>query len=149
MGKHCGQDRPESKLQKIIKPATECLDLPDDAYKDGVFANVAMKKLKEFAHYKSKHLIFTEFGYLTVDHCAHKSWELEEQISSLDINQQAQANAFEALFSVFWPEDYWAGGFIWKWFPNMQGHEGYPDKDYTPQGKKSQKIIENWYAADK
>ncbi len=42
-------DSPEGKLHRVIKPATECLDLPDDAYKDGVFANVAIQKLMEFS----------------------------------------------------------------------------------------------------
>lgn len=59
----------------------------------------------------------------------------EQGIEERNINEQAQANCFEALFSTFQPEDWWAGGFMWKWFPNMRGHEGYPERDYTPQGK--------------
>ncbi|MEL6865638.1 MAG: hypothetical protein AAFP19_14520, partial [Bacteroidota bacterium] len=75
-------------------------------------------------------------------------------IQRLNINEQAQANALEALYSSFWQEPFWAGGFIWKWFPNMTGHEGYPGKDYTPQGKKAEAIVKSWYqkvgaAADK
>ena len=33
-----------------IKPATECLDLPDNAYKDGVFADKAVMDLERLSH---------------------------------------------------------------------------------------------------
>ena len=104
-----------------------------------------VKKLRTFSSMTKKPILFTEFGYLTVDQCADKTWELEKKINALDKNEQAQANAIEALFTVFWEEEFWAGGFLWKWFPNMQGHEGYPEKDYSPQGKLSEKVIRDWY----
>jgi hypothetical protein len=88
-----------------------------------------------------KPVLFTEYGYLTVDGCAYNSWELEAKINELEINEQAQANAIDALWKAAAQYDWWAGGFLWKWFPNMQGHEGYPEKDYTPQGKKSAAVL--------
>ena len=91
-------------------------------------------------------VIFTEYGYLTIDGCAGKAWILETEINKRSINQQAQANAIEALFQTFYQEDWWAGGFIWKWFPKMKGHEGYPAKDYTPQGKLSQTVLKSWFS---
>ncbi len=93
-----------------------------------------------------KPVAFTEYGYLSVDGCADKTWELEASIARLDINQQAQANALEALYEVFYAEEYWMGGFLWKWFPNMRGHEGYPAKDYTPQGKLAEKVIHRYFS---
>ena len=42
-------------------------------------------------------------------------------------------------------EDFWAGGFLWKWFPDGMGHEGYPEKDYTPQDKPAELIIKKWF----
>ena len=91
-------------------------------------------------------ILFTEYGYLSVDGCAGKAWELENQIDQKSINQQAQANAIEALMRTFWEEDWWQGSFLWKWFPKMQGHEGYPEKDYTPQGKLSQTVLKLWFS---
>lgn len=105
--------------------------------------------IKKFHNWHRQHqrpIIFTEFGYLSVDGCAGKAWELEHVVRELPINQTAQANALEALFSSFWQQEWWAGGFIWKWFPEMQGHEGYPERDYTPQGKKGMEVLEHWYA---
>jgi len=103
------------------------------------------KDLAAFAKKKNKQIIFTEFGYLSIDNCAHQTWELEKKVKKSRINEQAQANALHALFDNFWKEDFWAGGFIWKWFPEGKGHEGYPARDYTPQGKKAEEVLKNWY----
>ncbi len=96
----------------------------------------------------NKPILFTEYGYLSVDHCASRTWELEPLVKQLPINQQAQSNAIEGLFQTFWSEPYWAGGFLWKWFPNMQGHEGYLERDYTPQGKKAEEVLKKWFSKD-
>lgn len=93
----------------------------------------------------NKPVIFTEYGYLSVDGCAYNSWELEDKINSLSINQDAQANAIEGLWKACAQKHWWQGGFIWKWFPNMRGHEGYPEKDYTPQGKKGEMVLKNMH----
>lgn len=107
-----------------------------------------IRKLELYSSRVGKPILFTEFGYLSVDGCADKAWELEKAVHNLSLNEQAQANAIDALFMAHWNQEYWAGGFLWKWFPNMQGHEGYPDKDYTPQGKKSAEVLKKWFARD-
>jgi len=89
----------------------------------------------------NKPIIFTEYGYMSIDGCAGKAWEIEPKVHATPINEQAQANAVQALHEVFSKKDYWCGGFIWKWFPEMQGHEGYPAKDYTPQGKIAEEVL--------
>ena len=103
-------------------------------------------KLELFSKENNKPILFTEYGYLSVDGCAYRAWELEKEVHQLDINEQAQANALDALFMANWNQSYWAGGFLWKWFPNMDGHEGYPEKDYTPQNKKSAAVLQRWYS---
>jgi hypothetical protein len=104
------------------------------------------ERLKTFSQQQGKPILFSEFGYLTVDNCGWRNWELEQGIKGRKINEQAQANCFEALFATFYPEPWWAGGFLWKWFPEGQGHEGYPERDYTPQGKMGEKTVQRWYA---
>ena len=101
--------------------------------------------LERYSQKEKRPILFTEFGYLSVDGCAYNTWELETKVKQLPINEQAQANAIDALFTVFFEKDYWAGGFIWKWFPDGKGHEGYLDRDYTPQGKKAAAILKKWH----
>jgi hypothetical protein len=103
-------------------------------------------RIKAYSAQQNKPVLFTEFGYLSVEGCGWRNWELEHGIEKRSINEQAQANCFEALFSSFQPEPWWGGGFLWKWFPNMEGHEGYPERDYTPQGKIGEKTLRHFYA---
>jgi hypothetical protein len=102
------------------------------------------ERLRTYSNQQKRPVIFTEYGYLTVNNCGWRNWELESDIFNARINQQAQANCYEALFTVFSKESWWAGGFLWKWFPNDQGHEGYLEKDYTPQGKLAEKVLTEW-----
>ncbi len=97
-----------------------------------------MKALADSTH---KPILFSEYGYLSVDRCAYNSWELEGIIDDVAVNEQAQANAIQALWETLGQEPWWKGGFLWKWFPNMEGHEGYPHKDYTPQGKVAESVL--------
>jgi len=103
------------------------------------------KRLKACSQTHEKPILFTEWGYLSVDGCGWRNWELEQDIKSRNINQQAQANCMEAMLATFQQEDCWAGSFLWKWFPNMRGHEGYPERDYTPQGKLAEEVLRSWY----
>ncbi|NOT38319.1 MAG: hypothetical protein HOP11_13180 [Saprospiraceae bacterium] len=103
-------------------------------------------EMQQFSKNLNKKILFTEYGYLSVNGAAGKSWELEKDIEQRFINEKAQADAFEALFSALYDEKWWAGGFIWKWFPEGMGHEGYPERDYTPQSKIAEKVISHWYS---
>ncbi len=105
-----------------------------------------LDEMKKFSRSLDKEILFTEYGYLTVEGAAGKTWELEKKIRQLPLNQKIQADAYQALFETFWPESFWAGGFAWKWFPEGEGHEGYPEKDYTPQGKEALEVLRQWYS---
>ena len=89
--------------------------------------------------------LFTEFGYMSVDSCASRTWELENRRRQLNANEQAQANALEALFQEFWTDQAWAGGFLWKWYPYEGRRSWYRQKDYTPQNKLAAKTLKKWY----
>ena len=104
-----------------------------------------LQKIRAFQHTVDKPIVFTEYGYLSVDGCAYNTWELEERVMETPINEEAQANAIQSVFETFSKEDYWIGGFLWKWFPHMKGHEGYVSRDYTPQGKKAENVIRHWH----
>ncbi len=103
------------------------------------------QELENFSKKTGKQILFTEYGYLTIDKCAYRAWELEKVIKISNRNENAQANAFAALYQTFADKSWWAGGYIWKWFPNGMGHEGYFDKDYTPQDKKAEEVIKVYF----
>ncbi len=93
----------------------------------------------------NKPILFTEFGYLSVDGCAGKTWELEAKTHQLPTNEKAQANALAALFDFFSQQKYWQGGFLWKWYPYEGNYQERGKNDYTPQKKEAEKILREWY----
>ena len=93
----------------------------------------------------NKPVLFTEYGYLSVDNCAFENWNLESNRRSMAANEQAQARAFDALFKTFRTKVWWSGGFIWKWYIDEGTKERRPETDYTPQDKSSFYTIKKWY----
>ncbi len=104
------------------------------------------QQLENISQKNNKPLIFTEYGYLSVDGCAGKGWEVEKKVHSTPINEEAQANALDALWTFFGQKEWWQGGFLWKWFPNNEGHEGYFERDYTPQGKQAATVLKRHFS---
>ncbi|MBV6644677.1 MAG: hypothetical protein KI790_04475 [Cyclobacteriaceae bacterium] len=87
-----------------------------------------------------KPILFTEYGYQSVVGAAGKHWEVDKS----KLNMTAQANAYRAIFQRFWGEDWFAGGFLWKWhFSDHAG--GLEDPNFTPQGKPSEAVIRQHY----
>ncbi len=103
------------------------------------------KKIEQVQSKYDRPVLFTEFGYLSADGCAYNTWELEKNMKNFEINEQGQANAYNALFETFWEKDWWHGGFLWKWFPQAPDPSSRRYRDYTPQGKLGEEVLEKWY----
>ena len=90
-----------------------------------------------------KPILFTEFGYRSVDYAGREPWESEKRLN--EVNLQAQVNTTQALFEVFWNEPWFRGGFIWKWFHNHTEVGGDNNSRFTPQNKPVESIIKQQY----
>jgi hypothetical protein len=102
--------------------------------------------MHNFSLSKNKKVIFTEYGYKSIDYTAFEPWN---PVNSGNVNLQAQVNAYEALFQKFWEEDWFDGGFLWKWFEDHETAGGPQNKDYTPQNKPVEDIISIQYSKNK
>jgi len=87
----------------------------------------------------NKKIIFTEFGYRSMNHAGKEPWESDHTITN--INMEAQSNLTSALFEELWNEDWFAGGYIWKWYINHKEVGGEEDNQFTPQNKPVENII--------
>ncbi len=92
----------------------------------------------------NKQVIFTEYGYRSIDFSGMKPWESSK---SDYINEKAQTNCLKGFFECFWKEENVAGGFLWKWFHN-QSSGGFNDNGYTPQNKDSERTIRHYYFSE-
>jgi len=99
--------------------------------------------MKDFSEKKGKPILFTEFGYRSMDYAAKKPWLVDR--NDENVNLEAQANATQALFNEFWKEDWFAGGYIWKWFIWHDKVGGENDNRFTPQNKPAETTLKEWY----
>lgn len=101
------------------------------------------KKIFELSLEKDKRVLFTEFGYRSMDFTAKKPWLVDR--NDQNVNLEAQVNAKKAIYSEFWNEEWFAGGYVWKWFIDHDRAGGVEDNRFTPQNKPAQKVISEYY----
>ena len=92
-----------------------------------------------------KPILFTEFGYRSIDNCGWKQWEFEDIPFNQKVNLQAQQNAYQAFFEQFWDQPWFAGVFVWQWYTNDSKAGGDRNSDYTPQNKPAEQLIQDWF----
>jgi len=99
--------------------------------------------IKALSEKEKKPILFTEFGYRSVDYSGREPWKSDRSMT--EVNLEAQTNTTQALFEIFWKEDWFAGGFIWKWFHNYDDVGGEANHQFTPQNKPVETVIRDFY----
>lgn len=103
---------------------------------------VHKEKIKTLSKKVGKPVLFTEYGYRSTDFNAKKPWMSNRETS---VNLEAQVNATQAILEEFWKEDWFAGGFIWKWFIHHERAGGEDNNRFTPQNKPAEKVLQQLY----
>ncbi|MGB0915772.1 MAG: glycoside hydrolase family 113, partial [Crocinitomicaceae bacterium] len=75
--------------------------------------------------------------------CSMKPWDYSE---TAEINEDCQVRALDALFEVMWSKDNFAGGFLWKWFPDHKKAGGPENGMFTVQNKKAESLVKEQYS---
>ncbi|GAB4236363.1 MAG: hypothetical protein Tsb0034_10970 [Ekhidna sp.] len=99
-------------------------------------------RLRKFSGKWDKPILFTEYGFQSANGATGKHWEVET--GSENANPALQANAYEATFRALEKDEWFAGGFFWKWHLDTQG-DNWRGTEWTPQNKPAEKIISKWY----
>ena len=109
---------------------------------DGWKTHKELMKSVSMKHNKS--ILFTEFGYRSVDFSGKEPWKSDRNMTQ--VNLKAQDNTTRALFETFWNEDWIAGGFLWKWYHNHENSGGENNARFTPQNKPVETTIKTYYS---
>ncbi len=92
----------------------------------------------------NKPVLFTEYGYRSVDFTGKEPWN-SNRIEGA-VNLQNQKKATQAIYNQFWKEDWFAGGFIWKWFVDHDKVGGSNNNRFTPQNKPTEELLKILYS---
>ncbi len=103
-------------------------------------------ELIQISEANEKKILFTEFGYRSVDFSGKEPWDSKRIQGS--INLEAQTNGLQAIYNQFWNEDWFAGGFVWKWFLKHDQVGGENNNRFTPQNKPAEKLLKKLYTND-
>jgi hypothetical protein len=102
------------------------------------------ENLHKLSSQYDRSIIFTEYGYLPYNMSAKGHWLVDSE--EAEYNENHQAMALRALYRNFWPEKWFKGGFLWKWYPS-----GFiPDstrmaRSFSPQRKKGLEVVQEYY----
>ncbi|MCX2682046.1 glycoside hydrolase [Galbibacter sp. EGI 63066] len=100
-------------------------------------------ELKSVSEKENKKIIFTEYGYRNIDFAGKEPWVSDRELNSL--NHEAQTNTLQALYEEVWKEDWFSGGFLWKWFMEHDRVGGNANNQFTPQNKPAENIVKKYY----
>ena len=89
----------------------------------------------------NKPIIFTEIGYPSTAHAPYTPWKGGTYGNA---DPEIQAKCYEAFFKTIWKEPWFAGVYWWKWDTNVRAG-GKHNRQFTPQNKPAQEIIEANY----
>ncbi|GAA0757000.1 hypothetical protein GCM10009433_12840 [Psychroflexus lacisalsi] len=99
--------------------------------------------LKSFSKDYNSKILFTEYGYRSIDYAGKEPWESSRK--EVSGNETAQLNLLKGLHQSIWDEDWFAGGFLWKWFPNYNSDSNRHHNRFTTQGKISESYLKSFF----
>lgn len=104
------------------------------------------KDLKDLSCRYEKPILFTEYGYRSIDYGTWKAWLLEN-ITTKNYNFATQSNAYTAFYETFWDEDWVSGGFFWEWKIVFDRQKNNPKENgWYINDKPVEKIIKDRYS---
>jgi len=95
----------------------------------------------------NKPVVFTEIGYKNAPDAAIEPWKWPERTAALlPTSETLQMACYEAMFETFWARPWFAGLFIWKWYPHLGPNDlSRRHLDFTPQHKPAEQVIARWF----
>jgi hypothetical protein len=105
-----------------------------------------LDKLERTSKKFDRPILFTEYGYLSIDGCGGETWKLEANLQSANYNPEAQSRCLHVLLDCCSKQKFWSGGFLWKWYDDPNQNKESMQRDHTPQGKPAEEVVRKWYA---
>ncbi|KJJ84322.1 conserved hypothetical protein, secreted [Candidatus Omnitrophus magneticus] len=99
------------------------------------------KEIEKFIAKTNKPVIFTEIGYTSGIKAHITPWETP-MIGNVSLDLQTKC--YQSFFETIWNSPWLEGVYWWKWSPSVYAG-GINNRDYTPQNKPAQKILEKYY----
>lgn len=100
-----------------------------------------MSEISTWQNRINKPIIFTEIGYTSSSTTPSAPWEVT---TTGNADPEMQAKCYQAFFDTAWSSPWLAGVYWWKWDTNTKAG-GVANRQYTPQNKPAERIMEAHY----
>lgn len=88
-------------------------------------------------------ILFTEFGYRSIDYAGIEPWD-STRIKG-QVNENAQDILLQGMIESVWDKDWFAGGFLWKWFHDPIKYSDRHENRFCVHSKKAEKTLMRFY----
>ena len=94
-----------------------------------------------------KPILFIETGVTNVRGCARYPWSHPGKKLNSPLDQEEQANYYQAFFEVFWHEPWFQGFAWWDWPAKLYDEaDAATDRGFCIYGKQAEAVLKEWYA---
>jgi hypothetical protein len=100
-------------------------------------------QLKSLSETNQVPILFTEFGYRSIDFAGKEPWN-SNRVEGM-VNERAQAILLQALMESLWSRDWFAGGFLWKWFHEPDKYKDWQENRFSIYEKEAEEVIRHHY----
>ena len=101
-----------------------------------------IEELYDLTSALDKPILFTEYGYRSIEGTTIQPWESYTKVPA---SMNEQEVALEVLYKTIWCKNWFAGGFLWKWFNRHNERGGTINIGYTPQNKPAELVVKKYY----
>lgn len=104
-------------------------------------------RLESVAKLWNKPIVLTEFGYTTRKNPAIRPWEWPDHMSSVEVDEGAQADAYAALLAPLLDAPFVAGAFLWRLYADPDDVSQEAEWGFSPRGKLAELVLRDAFAA--
>jgi hypothetical protein len=104
-------------------------------------------RMREVSQKWNKPILFIETGCTSVRGCAHTPWKHITETPDWPVDQQEQANYYQAMFETYWDEPWFMGWCWWDWPARLYDRtEAGGNRSFCVYGKRAEDVLRQWYA---
>jgi sugar phosphate isomerase/epimerase len=105
------------------------------------------ERLAKLSAEHKKPILFIETGVTNVRGCARYPWSHPDERMGSPLDEQEQANYYQAMLEVFWDEPWFLGFCWWDWPARLYDESAAgEDRGFCVYGKQAEDVLREWYA---
>lgn len=103
--------------------------------------------LERLARQWQKPVVLTEIGYTTRTDPAVRPWEWPDGMKDVKVDEEAQAQAYEAIIAPLLDSRVTAGFFVWRYYADPDDVSQEAEWGFSPRGKLAELILRDAFTA--